>query len=85
MNLRAFRYPTVAAALVLAGALAIAPYARSQIDAAPSWAPIGTSASGASSTVWFHEPGSRQAVACQTVAGADGRLAGVSCAQGRLP
>jgi hypothetical protein len=85
MNLRAFRLTAVAAALALAGALAIAPHARSQIDAAPSWVPIGASASGASSTVWFHEPGSRQAVACQTVAGADGRLAGVSCAQGRLP
>lgn len=74
-----------AAALALAGALALAPQARSQINAAPSWVPIGPSASGTSSTVWFHEPGSRQVVACQTAAGADGRLAGVSCASGRLP
>lgn len=85
MTPRAIRLVAVAATLALAGALAIAPHARSQINAAPSWVPIGTSASGSSSTVWFHEPGSRQAVACQTVAGADGRLAGVSCAQGRLP
>ena len=78
-------YVCASSAASSAGVLTIAPQARSQIDAAPSWVPIGSSASGSSSTVWFHEPASRRTVACQTTAGADGRLADVSCVSGKLP
>lgn len=74
------------AALVLAGAVVLALPARSQINAAPSWVPIGVAASGNASTAWFHEPGSRQAVACLTVAKpGGGGLAAIECVAGRLP
>lgn len=75
----------VAGAVVIAGA-AMAQQARSQpfpINASPSWVPIGTAASGSTSAVWFHEPGSRQAVACRLVDGAGG--ASVQCVAGKLP
>ena len=55
MNPRQLSCAVFAAALALTGLLAIAPQARSQIDAAPSWTPIGSSASGSGSMVWFHE------------------------------
>jgi hypothetical protein len=58
------------------------PAARSQINAAPSWVPIGVSQSGNASTAWFHEPSSRQAVACQTSAQAPN---GIHCVTVKLP
>ncbi|MEO5698861.1 MAG: hypothetical protein ABIQ60_17200, partial [Burkholderiaceae bacterium] len=59
----------VVAGLLLSGlAVFWAPNARSQINASPSWVPIGVSSSGNTSTVWFQEPSSRQTAACQTVA-----------------
>jgi hypothetical protein len=58
--------------------------ARSQIQAAPSYVPVGVSASGNTSTVWFHEPASRQAVACQTV-GQGSAMSGIQCVSAKLP
>lgn len=85
-SLRRLGYTTAAAAAVaLAAALALAPPAHSQIDTTPSWLPIGVAASGSTSTAWFHEPGSRQVVACQTVGKPAGGLAGVECVKARLP
>ena len=73
---------------VLAG-LALAavglPAARSQILAGPSFLPIGVSASGNLSTVWFHEPSSGRAMACQTVSSAAGGLSGIQCVTTKLP
>ncbi|MBI5720320.1 MAG: hypothetical protein HZC37_21810 [Burkholderiales bacterium] len=59
--------------------------ARSQINASPSWVPIGVSTSGTSSTVWFHEPSSRQAVACRAIESQGNALSGVQCVVGKLP
>ena len=76
----------VAGAIALAGlAVLWSPTARSQINAAPSWAPIGVSASGNASTVWFHEPSTRQTVACQTVAAPGSGLSGIQCVAAKLP
>ena len=75
-NPRRLSCAALAAARSLTGVLTIAPQARSQIDAAPSWVPIGSSASGTSSTVWFHEPASRRTVGGQAPAGGDGRPRG---------
>ena len=58
------------------------PAARSQINAAPSWVPIGVSQSGNASTAWFHEPSSRQVVACQTSGQAPN---GIHCVTVKLP
>jgi len=58
---------------------------HSQINAAPSWTPMGVSQSGTESTAWFHEPSSRQAVACRTVNDAQGALVRLNCVAGRLP
>lgn len=63
----------------------MAPAARSQVQAQPSYVPIGVSASGSSSTAWFHEPSSRQALACQTVSGSGGELSGIRCVATKMP
>jgi hypothetical protein len=74
----------IATAALLVLAAGLAPLARSQIQAQPSYVPIGVSASGNTSTVWFHDPSSRQALACQTVASA-GTLSAIHCTTTRLP
>lgn len=68
-----------------AAAVVVWPRAYSQINASPNWVPIGVSASGSGSTVWFHEPSSRQAMACRTVDGPAGANTAVACAATRLP
>jgi hypothetical protein len=73
---------TVAAVAAVA---ALAPVARSQIQAMPSYVPIGVSSSNGVSTAWFHEPSSRQALACQTVATADAGPAAIKCVGTKLP
>lgn len=61
------------------------PAANSQIRANPSFLPIGTSTSGSSSTVWFHEPLSGRAIACQTVGTPSTGLTGIQCVSAKLP
>jgi hypothetical protein len=68
-------------AVVAAGGWSLT--ARSQINAAPSWVPIGVAASGGGSAVWFHEASSRRVLACQT-AGTPGAPS-VHCATATLP
>lgn len=76
----------VAAGVLAAAAMAavLAPTARSQVQATPSYVPIGVSSSGGTSTVWFHEPSSRQALACQTVQQGTG-ITGIHCVAAKLP
>jgi hypothetical protein len=79
----------VVALAALASAAALIPIARSQLPPAPapigtvpmspSYVPIGVSASGSGSTAWFHDPSTRQAVACSTGAH------GITCQTARLP
>jgi hypothetical protein len=57
--------------------------ARSQINAAPSWVPIGVSSSGGGSAVWFHESSSRRVLACQTAGSPSAPT--VHCASATLP
>ena len=74
------------AALSLAGAAALwAPGARSQVTAMPSWVPIGVSSTGNGSTVWFHEPSSRQALACHALPSGPAGATSVQCVQVKLP
>lgn len=76
----------MAAAIAAIGAAALwSTSARSQINASPSWIPIGVSSSGTTSTAWFHEPSSRQALACQTETSAGSGITGVKCVVARLP
>jgi len=75
----------IAAVLAMLVAVLLSPWARSQIVASPSYIPIGVSASGNASTVWFHEPASRQTVACQTVAATGGGLSRIHCIAAKLP
>ena len=46
---------------------------------------IGTSASGNTSTAWFHDPSSGRAIACQTVVTAASGLTGMQCVTAKLP
>lgn len=80
-------YKSLAIGVALAGVLALAfvQQARSQINASPVLRPIGVSASGSTSTVWFHEPSSGQAVACRTVEGPGSALSSIQCVTARLP
>ncbi|MBX3607749.1 MAG: hypothetical protein KF788_20920 [Piscinibacter sp.] len=84
MNSRTFALAAAGTTAALLLAAALAPVARSQVQAAPSYLPIGVSASGNTSTVWFHEPSSRQVLACQTVTQGGG-VSGIQCATTRLP
>ena len=70
--------------VALCVAVALPPSAHSQIQASPSYVPAGVAASGSTSTIWFHEPSSRQAVACQTV-GQGSSLSGIQCVSAKLP
>jgi hypothetical protein len=85
MSKQSLRFLAAGVVMVVGLALLGSPHARSQINAAPSWVPIGVSASGNASTVWFHEPSTRQAVACQTVAGSGGGVSSIQCVAARLP
>jgi len=72
--------------LSLAGAAAFwAPSARSQMTAMPSWIAIGVSSSGNGSTAWFHEPSSRQALACHSVPSGAAGAVSIVCATAKLP
>jgi len=71
------------AALVLA--VVLSPLARSQIQATPSYVPVGVSSSGSTSTAWFHEPSARQALACQTVVTPNTGLSSIQCVATKLP
>ncbi len=73
----------VLATAALGSLLAVMP-ARSQVQATPSLLPIGTSSSGNTSTVWFHEPSARIVVACQTVMQGSAPSS-VQCVRGSLP
>jgi len=84
MSTRTIGLVAIGSLAALAVAAVLVPVARSQIQAAPSYVPIGVSASGNASTVWFHEPSSRQALACQTVAQGAG-LSSIKCVATRLP
>lgn len=75
-----------AAAVAVPAALFFAsPAAISQIRANPSFQVIGTSASGNTSTAWFHDPSSGRAIACQTVVTAASGLTGMQCVTAKLP
>jgi hypothetical protein len=68
-------------ALAVAGGWSLT--ARSQVNAAPSWVPIGVAANGGGSAVWFHESSSRRVLACQTAGSPSAPT--VHCASATLP
>ncbi|HSD37698.1 MAG TPA: hypothetical protein VLC92_09315 [Rhodocyclaceae bacterium] len=84
MHIRSFRIPAIAIIIALVLAVSMAPLAKSQVQASPSYIPIGVSSTGNTSTAWFHEPYSRQAMACQTVS-TGGTLSSIHCVAGKLP
>lgn len=86
MSMPSIRLSAIAlfAALILMTAY-LSPLAKSQIQATPSYVPIGVASSGNTSTVWFHEPFSRQALACQTVVTASMGLSSIQCVAAKLP
>ena len=85
MKAQTIRLAGVGAAVAVALALFTAQQARSQMNASPALVPIGVSSSGNTSTVWFHEPGSHIAVACQTAAGQGSGLSSIQCVTTKLP
>lgn len=77
------RIAAALAALAAVAALLAAPMARSQAPIQPSFLPIGTAAAGASSVVWFHEPGSARLMACQATPAPAGPA--IQCSVARMP
>ena len=85
MSVPSVRLSLVALLVALVLGAAVSPLARSQVQAAPSPVPIGVSSSGNTSTVWFHDPHSRQALACQTVVTPSAGLSSIQCVATKLP
>ena len=77
----------IAAAAALAASLLSTAWSQpsSQFRANPVFQPIGVSASGSGSTVWFHDPSTGRAMACQTVSTSGAGLSGIQCATTKLP
>ena len=75
----------VAGAALAASLLSTAWSQPSQFRANPVFQPIGVSASGTGSTVWFHDPSTGRAMACQTVSTSGTGLSGIQCATTKLP
>lgn len=80
-----FRFSGFAVAGAVALAAAFLPLARSQIQATPSYTPIGVAASGNSSMAWFYDPASARALACQAVVTQSAGLSSMKCVAARLP
>jgi hypothetical protein len=80
---RHIAFASIAAATGLGAVALLAPEAHSQVQATPSYVPIGVSASGSGSTVWFHEPFSRQALVCHSSGSGAGLAA--QCITVKLP
>jgi hypothetical protein len=85
MKALSLRTTVVAGAGLLALAAAFVSVAQPQIRATPSYLPMGTAASGNTSTAWFHEPSSGRILACQAVHGAGGAIASIQCTSAQLP
>ena len=85
MNKVSVPLPVVVLLLVLVVAALMSPLARSQIQASPNLIPIGVSSSGNVSTVWFHEPNTRQALACSTAVGPNAASPSIQCVGTKLP
>jgi ABC-type transport system involved in cytochrome c biogenesis permease subunit len=85
MSMPSVRLSAIALFAALVLAVFLSPLAKSQIQATPSYVPVGVSSSGATSTVWFHEPSSRQTLACQTVSSASAGLSSIHCVAAKLP
>lgn len=85
MSMPSIRLSAIAFSAALVLAVVLLPLARSQIQVAPSYLPVGVSSSGSTSTAWFHEPSSRQALACQTVITPNTGLSGIKCVATKLP
>jgi hypothetical protein len=84
MNVHRLCLVATGLAATVAVVAALVPAAHSQVQASPSLVPIGVSSSGSTSTAWFHEPSSRQAFACQTIAQGSG-LSAIQCVVAKLP
>ena len=75
----------IALLVAIAALFVLSPIARPQIQVAPPLTPVGASASGPTSTVWFHQPSSNTVVACQAVSSGSAAISGIQCASTRLP
>ncbi len=85
MNKTIWRVSLVAVVAALASAALVLPLARAQVHAAPSYVPVGVSASESTSTAWFHQPSSGTLVACQLPAARAGAAPGIQCVSAKLP
>jgi len=83
MKTRAIVLAATALVTMLAIVGALAPAAQSQIQVT-TYVPVGVSASGSTSTAWFHEPSSRRALACQTVVQGTS-VSSIQCVSVNLP
>ena len=75
---------TIAALVIVALSVALLPFARSQIQVAPAFNPMGVAASGATTMAWFHNPATGTVMACQASPGGGGGITGIQCVSSKL-
>ena len=83
MNKASLRIAFIAVLATIGLTAAVLPIARSQVQAAANYVPIGVAASGSSSTAWFHHPASGRVLACQPTSNAGG--SSIQCVVAKLP
>ena len=83
MKSASLRIGVIAVVATIGSAAALVPIARSQIQAGPSYVPIGVAASGSSSMAWFHHPASGRVLACEPTSNAGSST--IQCIAAKLP
>ena len=86
MKKRSFVIAVLAVVFTIGIAAVVLPRATAQVQVGPSYVPVGTAASGGSSTAWFHHPSTGRVVACQTIpGGAASTPNSIQCVSANLP
>jgi hypothetical protein len=84
MNKLSVRVTALFSLAALALAAAYVPTARSQVQTAPNFIPMGVASAGNVSMAWFHEPQTGRAMTCTSVPGAAGPSP-IQCVTVKLP
>jgi hypothetical protein len=84
MNRLGIRHAALFVLAALALAAALVPAARSQVQTAPNFIPMGVASAGNASMAWFHEPQTGRAMTCSSAPGTAGP-APIQCVTVKLP
>ena len=85
VNRTSFHVSVIAVVATIVLAAVLLPHARSQVQVAPSYIPIGVASSGNSSMAWFHQPSSGRVLACQSASDTGTSVSSIHCVATKLP